>query len=278
MGQLDDAIREHLELKRRRGADATEIARQEREALGPVRTPIEGTPPPAGENGGTQAEAEPYPPAALTDDAGGAPVPVEGLEQAPPGDAETLLHPAATPEEEPWPEEAVAPPEPIPGQESFGEPAEHAPAAEPPAADPGMGQVGPETVEYDVEAGHYQEAADAASSYPPQAPAPAPPPPPAPAEPPASQTPPPAAAPATPHPAEPPPPPAHVEPESADEPPAEAGGEQPPHPPPPPGDAEHEEGEGEDVLEETPEFLQETPEHDRLWFEQRPPRDFDFDK
>jgi hypothetical protein len=32
----------------------------------------------------------------------------------------------------------------------------------------------------------------------------------------------------------------------------------------------------EDVLEETPDFLQETPEHDRLWFEQRPPRDFDF--
>ncbi|MEX1143145.1 MAG: hypothetical protein WD993_00340 [Thermoleophilaceae bacterium] len=35
---------------------------------------------------------------------------------------------------------------------------------------------------------------------------------------------------------------------------------------------------GEDVLEETPEFLQETPEHDRLWFEQKPPRDFDFDE
>jgi hypothetical protein len=32
-----------------------------------------------------------------------------------------------------------------------------------------------------------------------------------------------------------------------------------------------------DVLEDTPEFLQETPEHDRLWFEQKPPRDFDFD-
>jgi hypothetical protein len=32
----------------------------------------------------------------------------------------------------------------------------------------------------------------------------------------------------------------------------------------------------EDVLEETPEFLQDTPEHDRLWFEQRPPKDFDF--
>jgi len=32
----------------------------------------------------------------------------------------------------------------------------------------------------------------------------------------------------------------------------------------------------EDVLEETPDFLQETPEHDRLWFEQKPPKDFDF--
>lgn len=32
----------------------------------------------------------------------------------------------------------------------------------------------------------------------------------------------------------------------------------------------------EDVLEETPEFLEETPEHDRLWFEQKPPKDFDF--
>jgi len=41
----------------------------------------------------------------------------------------------------------------------------------------------------------------------------------------------------------------------------------------------HQDGdsEGEDVLEETPEFLQDTPDHDRLWFEQRPPRDFDFD-
>jgi hypothetical protein len=35
MGMLDDAIREHLELKRRRGADPTEVAREEREALDP---------------------------------------------------------------------------------------------------------------------------------------------------------------------------------------------------------------------------------------------------
>jgi hypothetical protein len=36
MGMLDDAIREHLELKRRHGADPQEVARQEDEALGPI--------------------------------------------------------------------------------------------------------------------------------------------------------------------------------------------------------------------------------------------------
>jgi hypothetical protein len=39
MGLLDDAIREHLELKRRRGADPSEVARQQREALAPVGGP-----------------------------------------------------------------------------------------------------------------------------------------------------------------------------------------------------------------------------------------------
>lgn len=33
----------------------------------------------------------------------------------------------------------------------------------------------------------------------------------------------------------------------------------------------------EDVLEETPEFLKESPQEDELWFEQTPPKDFDFD-
>ena len=37
MGLLDDAIREHLDLKRARGGDPAEIERMEREALGPVR-------------------------------------------------------------------------------------------------------------------------------------------------------------------------------------------------------------------------------------------------
>jgi hypothetical protein len=39
-----------------------------------------------------------------------------------------------------------------------------------------------------------------------------------------------------------------------------------------PEDAKH-----EDVLEDTPEFLEDAPEDDDLWFEQRPPKDFDFD-
>ena len=37
MGLLDEAIRDHLDLKRRRGADPAEIERAEREAFGSVR-------------------------------------------------------------------------------------------------------------------------------------------------------------------------------------------------------------------------------------------------
>ena len=42
MGVLDDAIREHLDLKRRRGASDEEIARAEAEALTPARRPPTG--------------------------------------------------------------------------------------------------------------------------------------------------------------------------------------------------------------------------------------------
>src|ERR687893_363371 len=38
MGLLDDAIREHLELKRKHGADPDEVARQQDEALGDPRS------------------------------------------------------------------------------------------------------------------------------------------------------------------------------------------------------------------------------------------------
>jgi hypothetical protein len=33
----------------------------------------------------------------------------------------------------------------------------------------------------------------------------------------------------------------------------------------------------EDLLEDTPDFLENAPEDDNLWFEQKPPKDFDFD-
>ena len=39
MGSLDDAIREHLELKRQRGATDDEVKRQEEEAFGRGRRP-----------------------------------------------------------------------------------------------------------------------------------------------------------------------------------------------------------------------------------------------
>ena len=40
MGILDDAIREHLELKRRHGVPEDELQRQEEEALGPARREV----------------------------------------------------------------------------------------------------------------------------------------------------------------------------------------------------------------------------------------------
>jgi hypothetical protein len=44
------------------------------------------------------------------------------------------------------------------------------------------------------------------------------------------------------------------------------------------GEADEEgEEEGEDLLEETPDFLEDTPEGERLWFEQNPPQEFDFE-
>jgi hypothetical protein len=144
MGLLDDAIREHLELKRRHGADPGEVARQESEALGPVRRSAE------------TAEAQPE------------------VELGPEPDFGPEPEPELEPEPEPQPE--------------------------------------PEPVARNVESTIDQPTVE--------------------------------------HPA--------AKPDPAPEP-------------------EPELNEDGDVLEGTPEFLEETPEHDRLWFEQRPPRDFDFD-
>jgi len=171
MGILDDAIREHLDLKRRRGADPAEVERAEREALGPVRRNRE------------QADA-PEPDAADAVDGGFA------YDHA--GDEDWSHDPMQDSLHEPAAEEVGdQAPEPFPT----------APASARPLSDLGGG----ETVEYDIE--------DVLASD--------------------------DSAPAEGH-------------RSVDE-------------------------NGDDVLEETPEFLQDTPDHDRLWFEQRPPRDFDFD-
>jgi len=148
MGLLDDAIREHLELKRKHGADPDDVARQEQEALG---------------QGPRNEFAQPAAPAPAAGDQGETPAAVAA------GDADEL---------------------------PLGEPGI---AEEPPA---------PEAPGYDEDPWLDEDRDEVPSD------------------------------------------------ESL----------QPPRT-----------GE-EDVLEETPEFLQETPEHDRLWFEQKPPRDFDWDK
>jgi hypothetical protein len=199
MGLLDDAIREHLELKRRAGADAGDVARQEQEALGRGRAP---KPPGLGAGG-----PEPgYPPPGVA---------------APSG-------PEFYVDDEDYEDEEY---------EEYEDPAG-------PVEDAGH----PVPPRFAEEPAYAEEPRFAPP--PPQAP------PARPAQPPA-----------------PPPPPVR-----AAEPP-------PPTPPlPSPGPATEEYrlppagSEPDDVLEQTPDFLQETPEHDRLWFEQAPPQEFDFDK
>jgi hypothetical protein len=164
MGLLDDAIREHLDLKRRRGADPGEIERAEREALGPVRRgPEPGEPPDEG-----SAEALAYDHEAE-----------EGWEQqldeadeepsfAPPGDEEPFTADEPFAPDEPPLHEAPPPPvnferfdDPLAEDDPFAEPQDaatpppHAAPAPPPAAD-----LSEETAEYDVEAAHAEEDRD----------------------------------------------------------------------------------------------------------------------
>jgi hypothetical protein len=158
MGLLDDAIREHMELKRLRGADPSEVARQEREVLGRVPR---------------------------RDDA-------EGEE---PGDDDAFGETAV---------------------EDHTFEAHDSPTASPAAHDADFANIGQETAELDMSTVLDEHGVEDV------------------------------------------PDPDHREHLAGD-----------------PG----EEGEPvEDVLEETPDFLRDTPEQERLWFEQQPPRDFDFDK
>jgi hypothetical protein len=186
MGLLDDAIREHLELKRQHGADPDEVSRQEQEALGAARRAEFAKP--EGQADETAAEAA-------------AEAPEEAVAEAP------AEEPIAEAEEPPAPVEAAEPfdveaHEPPPEPEPEPEPDAVDPPPEPEAAKPGLDE----------------------------------------------------------------------DPWLADEPDEVPAGESLDHP------RTEETESDEDVLEETPDFLQETPEHDRLWFEQRPPRDFDWDK
>jgi hypothetical protein len=195
MGLLDDAIREHLDLKRRRGADPSQIAKEEADALGPVRRDAEQelVDDAAPAEHGSYADHEPAAldePAVAYDD--------EPLEY----EDEPLMYD----DEEPLVDDdqpMVSEP-PTTHDRPYAEPEEE--SATPPHGDPLAHQPTREisATELDEALGHEEDKV-----------------------------------------------------------------------PPPPAPAA-EDGEEEDVLEETPDFLQETPEHDRLWFEQKPPKDFDF--
>jgi hypothetical protein len=206
MGLLDDAIREHLDLKRRRGADPSEIAREESEALGPVRRDAAAEEDAGvasrGHEGGSYADHEPAAldePAAVYDDEPAYDEPAYEREAPPARYDEDRLRPADPPitHDAPYPEaeeESATPP--------HGDPLAHQPTREFSATEVGDAL------------GHEE--------------------------------------------------PARAQPAAT-----------PPHGDVVPADDDGEE-EAEDELEDTPDFLQETPEHDRLWFEQKPPKDFDF--
>lgn len=285
MGILDDAIREHLELKRQHGAEDEDVERLEQEAFGPVARP--GDPEFAtGEEPAAEPPSEEQPaaePPSEEQPAAGAPAAEPPSQERPVTETGEWGEPSAEVAEPPSDEapaaEAPAAGEPASG--SFGifdveadsaaaeTPAERAriehPHLDDTADHPGPVQLGPE-----AEAEPEQPAAGAATPEPAAAPDAAESPEPTASEPDAAEVaePEPAATPEAPE--------ADIFADddfgledvdltvSDDEPPS---AEQP---------AAGEGEEGEDLLEETPDFLQESEGED-LWFEQGPPRDFDFD-
>ncbi len=232
MGLLDEAIREHLDLKRRRGADPGEIDRAEREALGPVRRePFEPEVDQLGpaRAGGAYDQGE-----ELYDDQQLAEAPLSDERDW--GDAfeeEAELPPTEAPNEGHGLDDATRVMGSTPFEDEL-ETGEQRPGPAPYSA----GGVGDETVEYNIDeaiAGEEGETRPGPND-------------------------------SSPGERESLPPEGDVGPRTELEPDADLK--------PQPGS---EKPHGEDMLEETPDFLQDTPDHDRLWFEQRPPRDFDFD-
>lgn len=250
MGLLDDAIREHLELKRRSGEDSRRLAQLEHEAFGPIRRgdPALDLKPPgeaAQEDAPESREAQ-VPPVPVEDDRRDddefewvADEPESEDEDEPAFESPTAREPEFPVAPEP------EPPAPAPQPPVAREPESPAPR-EPEAPAPGDQP----TAAYSLSDLEELRGGDQRSLL--DDPSPAGPP----------------STPPTPE------PPAAPEPPVAREPQPPAA-EEPVVPPQDVVPADDEPGE-HDVLEETPEFLEETPEHDRLWFEQKPPRDFDF--
>src|SRR4051812_22702389 len=95
MGALDDAIREHLELKRRHGASDEEIQQAEAEALGPARRSVTSEP-------FIDEAGMPAPPEAFED---APPAPGDAVADAPPAPGEAVADaPPPPPDLEPEPE------------------------------------------------------------------------------------------------------------------------------------------------------------------------------
>ena len=120
MGTLDDAIRQHLELKRRAGAPETEVERIEAEALGPGRR---DAPDPAAEAPAPPAAPVPDLPPAPTEPPGAVEPPdlsaSPGLgSPPPPAPAPPPAAPAPTPTGDAWLEDDEDAPEipPVPSQ------------------------------------------------------------------------------------------------------------------------------------------------------------------
>jgi len=292
MGILDEAIKEHLELKRQHGADDSELQQLEDEAFGAAERPGDEEPQSdAHAEAPTEFITQPEVPEADAEESSGRrPAPqIADLQEAPPPlepeppaeeeapamehEAVTESEPEAEPASEPEPpagpsteerhaiaeqptemfdveEELAASEPPAPSEEELVEEATAEPRLAPvdplaeieepvdEAAEIQVEEVDDEAEELDDEFWDEKRLSDELDQA--------------------------LEAPRESEPEEPEPPAGESEPEGAesrDEPTSEQ--------PSPSRD--------EDVLEETPDFLEEAPEDDQLWFEQKPPKDFDFD-
>jgi hypothetical protein len=273
VGILDEAIRDHLELKRQHGANREELQRLEDEAFGPPSRPGEPDFPQAATSTAEAPEAEV--PAAAEE----LPTTIVGADENH-GEAQPAARPEPEPAAEPAPESSAEPAPPVVEPE-----ADEHPVLDEGAASPATPY--DHTAEDDLDLGELdlelEEPLDTVA--PPAAPPPTETPAPAESAPPTEEH-----APEPPiesletveHPFEPGLTDEELESEEvAEEPSSEeldhapAGDEPPPDEP-----AASHEGEGEsgdDVLADTPEFLRDAPEDDELWFEQGEPKDFDFD-